>query len=408
MEFFFIVLFLFLFALYFTKGKSVIVFLPAFLFVFDFGFQFLPTLSVVTYTKLLLILLSIMLYINRLQYFPIKSLTIFVFYILFLLLLSDEVFVSLKNTSKVLLSIVFLAVGFVANFKLNQLVMSLLILLIFAFSGSIIGYIFDIGQQNFYGSGEETMGLVQGGNFYPVSISLLFVVHLNLIGYWKSRFSKYIIIVISIATYILILLTLRRTAILLPVVGILAYLFFSGRLSSGVKYIAIIFISLLLSFPLYEDIFLRRFEIREESGRFDSNFYESEARYVTTLRTFEDIFSFKNPSKSLFGKNVFAGGWENGHVDRMYHADHNQLLNTTGIIGSLLYFLIFYQIIIFTMSFKGKELKNIKALIYSLLFILIFISLNGSIFITTFRVTFFLVLGYLMSFLRQKQIALKP
>jgi hypothetical protein len=392
----FIVLFFFFIMLFMIKGRSMVVFLPVALYVFDFGFQFLPTMSAITYSKLALIVISLLLFTKELYKFPIKILYLFIFYILILLIFTDETFVSLKNTSKVVLSFMFLALGYIGKFRLKYLVTSILIIMLLSFLGSIIGYIFDIGETRFYGSSDEAMGLVKGGNFYPVAISMVLVIYLTNIYYWKSSIKKYFWVFLSIATFILILLTLRRTAILLPVAGILAYIYFSGKFKKGVQYLLLVSVILVSSFPLYQDVLERRFEIRADAGRFESNFYETEARYVTTLWTLEETFSFEDPIKSFFGRNVFAGGWRGGTVERMYHADHNQLLNTTGIIGTIIYFAIFFKIVVLTLRIKGKQFKNQKAIIYSLLVMIALISLNGSIFITTFRSIIFLVIGYFL------------
>lgn len=396
MEALFVLVFITTIAFYFVKGKKVVVFLPAILYLFDFGFQFMPTMSIITYIKLILIVISLLLFSKELTRFPIKIFYVFIAYVLILLIFTDEPFVSAKNTSKVVLSMMFLPLGYEGKFKLKSLSNSLFLVLILAFSGSIIGYVFGVGKESFYGEGEEAMGLVQGGNFYPAAISVILILYLNDSNFWRANMKKYFWLGLAATTFVLILLTLRRTAILLPLVGAVTYIYYAGKLKKGMQYFFVFFIVIMISYPLYQDVLERRFEIRAEKGRFESNFYETEARYVTTLWTFEEIFSFKDPVKSIFGRNVFAGGWENGTVQRMYHADHNQLLNTTGILGTFLYILIFYQIIKQTGRVKGVRFRKRKAVIYGFLGMLALISLNGSIFITTFRSTIFLVLGYFL------------
>lgn len=380
-------------ALFFIKGKEAVVFLPIILYLFDFGFKFMPTMSLVTYLKFAILLLPLVLYNNKLFNTPFKFFFLFFYFTMFIYLFTDEYFVSAKNLTKVLLAMFFLPMGFVSNIRLKDLNLSIKIVVLLSFIGSIIGYIFGIGKIEFYGQEEEAMGLVEGAAFYPAAIGILIIYHLYVSKGFKNIFTKYFWIILGSTTFILILLTLRRTAIILPIAGILTYMYFSKKIGKAANFIVVSSLVIILTLPLYEDVFLRRLNVRAEMGRFESNFYESEMRYITTVNTFEEIFSFKNPMKSFFGENVFAGGWEKGVAQRMYHADHNQLLNTTGIIGTLLYLFIFYDIIILIR--RNAHSKNIvyRNIVLSLLAILFIISLNGSIFITTFRAIIFLFIG---------------
>ncbi|MFW5803899.1 MAG: hypothetical protein ACOCWG_01555, partial [bacterium] len=115
---------------------------------------------------------------------------------------------------------------------------------------------------------------------------------------------------------------------------------------------------------------------------------------------------------SLFGTNVLAGGWEGGEAHRMLHTDYAQLLDTTGIIGFLLYTMIYINFIKFYLKFKrrfkhNRRYRNINSLFLSTILITVLTGLNGSIFIVTFRTTAFLFLGACIGLLNSKVVEMK-
>lgn len=381
---------------------------PLVLFILDSGFTFFPSGSALTYLKAFVTILPILLYWRTILYNIKRNkwIVVFILYTLFLLLLSEEILVSSKNLIKAVPPLLYFYIGysffksekgFATYLKTFYFFLFLVIIL-----GSI-GYIFNFGRSFIYGGGDlGIVGLLQGGNYYPVAIiiTILFaLIQTNI--YRTSRKIKILTIILMTATYVFILLTMRRTAIVLPIIGILTFLVLNPNLiRKSLVYFFSILLILVLSSTLFIDTLMFRYDVRAERGRFDKNFYETEARYVEILRVSEEVLSFTDLKKSLFGYNVFAGGMFSDKKQRVDHTDIAQILGTTGILGALLYILIYSSFLrlFFQNSKLGNllpEIRYLNALFIAVLIVGLFVMLNGSIYIVTFRVTMFLALGAL-------------
>jgi O-antigen ligase len=280
---------------------------------------------------------------------------------------------------------------------------------------SIVGYIWDIGYSFQYSKDEDMggTGMLVGGNLYVVSIAIVSLI----VGYSNNtieapRFHKNAILVFILVAYILILLTMRRTAILLPPLGLLVILLYNKRiLKDFLKYILVFWIIGFISFPLYNDLLFKRYKAREDLGRFEEDFYETESRYLETKRVFGKVFSFEDQIYSFFGHNVLAGGWEGGVARRMDHTDHAQILGTTGIVGAIIYILLYLKFLSYFWKFRIKiksfrenriRLNNLNSLYLSVILISLATGINGSIFIITFRTIVFLTLGALVGYISKE------
>jgi uncharacterized integral membrane protein len=283
--------------------------------------------------------------------------------------------------------------------KIALLNKALALVILFSILASVFGYVFDIGKNFDYNKKDvESIGLLGSGGLYPAAFAIGIFPFLNNTEY--KKYWKWLLLVSSIIIYIFILLNVRRTAIFLPVVGLLVYAWYTPqkiRLLSGV--IAGLLIMALLS-PLYTDILSKRFKIREEKGRFDSDFYKTEGRYIENISVFTEALSFKDPIKSFFGYKIYASGRGEGDRARMLHSDSAVLLGGTGFVGLILYIIIYIRLFQW-----GKLLRyttvNRKLLLptyYSILFMSIFISLNGSLTLVSIRTLIFLYLGAILSF----------
>ncbi|QKG78801.1 hypothetical protein [Tenuifilum thalassicum] len=204
---------------------------------------------------------------------------------------------------------------------------------------------------------------------------------------------------------------MRRTAILIPIIGLIPHLIFSKYKNQILKYLLLFFTILLISFPLYKDVLLERYELRAEKGRFEKDFYKTEARYIENVEMLDEISKFDDPYKVLFGigNNAFAEAISNGQVvRRMYHSDTAKLYHSVGLFGLFFYFSIY--LILLKEILKIRNVKNnnhFKIAALGLLFIQLFVSLNGSITIITFRTVSFLFMGAFIGFAKANTKMLK-
>ena len=142
---------------------------------------------------------------------------------------------------------------------------------------------------------------------------------------------------------------------------------------------------------------------RRNRHSYERDFYQNESRYLTTLEMMEEISRMEDPFKIFFGRNMYVSGYEEGErPDRILHADHNVLLDGTGIFGLTLYLIIYIVILRMIVALprtRDPVLNRYKSFAVSLIVMSLFVSLNGSLFLVSFRVTIFLYLGAILGML---------
>lgn len=379
------------------------------LIVFDIGFSFMEDNNILTFTKALLVISPLLIFHKAIatNIGQNKWIVVFFVYSIILLFLSSEFFLSSKNSIKVLPPLLYFFIGLIflkGRYVFTKFINYQLWTLVLISVLSALGYIFKIGNRFNYGNQDIGMiGLLRGGNYYPAAIMITIAFVMIQTNFFKEKkLLKYFYILIISVVYIFILLTVRRTAILLPIIGIFSFLLaYPKLLPKSIKLFS--FIILLFSFfvPFFINTLSLRFQVRADAGRFDEDFYESEARYGEVIRITTSIFSFEDIQKSLIGRNVFAGGMSSKVHQRMDHTDYGQILGTTGLIGLFLYFLIyvsFFQAFRHNKKFYSLDprIEILNAVYFSILVISLAVGLNGSIFIVSFRIILFMSLGAIL------------
>jgi hypothetical protein len=333
-----------------------------------------------------------------------------------LVILSEELSYSLKVYFQILIPFLVFIISisyFDSIVKIQKLIESSLYILPISALFTIMGYFLGIGRALEYtlnsGDSAENVGLLGSGGLYTPAIIISLLPLISYINNNKKRLFIYYIW--GFITYIFILLNMRRTAILIPIVGLIPHLIFSKYKNQILKYLLLFFTILLISFPLYKDVFIERYELRAEKGRFEKDFYKTEARYIENVEMLDEISEFHDPYKVLFGigNNAFAEAISNGQVvRRMYHSDTAKLYHSVGLFGLFFYFSIY--LILLKEILKIRNVKNnnhFKIAALGLLFIQLFVSLNGSITIITFRTVSFLFMGAFIGFAKANTKMLK-
>lgn len=397
---FFIIIFI---CILYLREKSL-AWLPLLYIVLDASFTYFTTLSVVTYIRPAIFIVIMTFFIRKLSINRLnKPSYLFLAYTLLLVFISPQLFYSLKGYMQVFISMMAFPLGFIyfnCREKIKILNKSVIILLIFSLVVTAIGYIFNIGRNFDYSKNSEyeSIGLLGSGGLYPASFAIGIIPFI--IRYVNSKSWRIIIIIAAILMYIFVLLNLRRTAILMPVVGLLTYFLFTPnkfRIAAGVILSLLILLSLS---PFYSEVLLTRFKIREEKGRFDPDFYKTEGRYLENIEIVNKVMSFNDPVKSLIGYKVYASGRGEKDRVRMYHTDSAVLLGGTGLLGFVLYIIIYIKFFNWgkLLKYASINARLLRSTYYSILFMSIFISMNGSITLVSIRTLIFLYLGVLLSF----------
>ena len=393
------------------RRKTDFVFLiPIFNIIADASFTYFEGFSAPTFLRA--ITLTIFLYYSY-SYYKRQAIRVpfywFFIYIGILLLLSSEFSYSLKASYQVILSMAMFLGGYtlIDSFqRYEKLLRSLYWIIIVSVILTALGYIFGIGKEleytndDLYTGQAENVGLLGSGGLYTPAVilgllPLIIKLRLNVLKKWMLYLFSFVL-------YVFILLNVRRTAISIPIVGVIGFLFYSKSRSKILRYVIVGGVCLMITFPLYSDKLIQRFNLRQEQGRFEEDFYKTEARYLENVEMVDAIAKFDEPMKVLFGvgNNIFAEHVENGEiVRRMFHSDPAKLFYGVGLFSIFLYLAIFFRLIHEILKIPARGiLADLKSASLGLVLILLFISLNGSINLITFRSVTFLLLGAFLGF----------
>jgi hypothetical protein len=286
--------------------------------------------------------------------------------------------------------------------KLNKSIIIFISLLIFNF---IISNIFKLGIDSYTQTTHFVSGqLGDAWNNFTYSI-LITPIILPMI---KSNIKKKFYLIIVFIASIILILSFKRIAILGLIIGFLFYFLLSKYTINKMKIIIMLIIMFIISFELYSELFFKRYEVRASKGRFTKDFYETELRFKESIFVWDDLLSFKDPAKSLFGLEAFnsIGIYSQGRYGlRNLHVDYNLIAYTTGLLGLFLYFLIYIKILLVFFKYK-KYLPNhqyfnkLRAVFLSLFFISFITSIGGQMYHITFRMILFIYLGAILSIFR--------
>lgn len=388
-----------------VKKAEFVFYIPLFHVLLDVSFYYLGPGSVATYYRGGVIAIYLIFIYKYFKFrFPLKIiLFIFLGYIGILSLTSKEILYSLKGYSQVLLSMMMIPAGYylINNIaKLNRLNWQFIIVIYVSVILTAIGYIFDIGRQFNYAEGEQKVGLLGSAGLYTGSVCIALLP--MLIGSLRNKTLRITTYIAAIVLFIFILLNMRRTAIMIPFVGLVAFVLTTRKKFRYLSYIAAAGLIIVAASVFYGGTLKKRFEFRQEEGRFEPDFYKTESRYLEVVRLARSTATFTDPLASLFGigHNIFAEHIQQKQiVRRMYHTDFAKLLYGSGIAGLLLYLYICGALVYhsrFYLKEQGAFLNQTKSMIFALSVINIALMFNGSLNLITLKSSLFLYIGALL------------
>jgi hypothetical protein len=202
---------------------------------------------------------------------------------------------------------------------------------------------------------------------------------------------------------LLIVLSIKRIAILGLVSGNAIRTYFVPKTIRWVRSFILFFSIALFGGVLIKDALLERIELR--SNRFESGALEKEGRYLETQFVWEEVLSFDNPSKSLFGLEGFnsVGNYADGMFgDRQVHVDYNLIVNTIGLVGLVLYLLVFWQMyrnmkaVLRIRTARSQRSIVLISCFWMLLLNQFITSTAGQMYHISFRLIIFVFLGAIM------------
>ncbi len=327
-----------------------------------------------------------------------------IIYSSFLLFFSSEIYSSVIEFSKYATTLLFLPVAYYlinSKEKLKEFINSVYIILPLYTLFVLISNLYKVGSIRYSNENAEVFRVALGdAKLYAPAIlvgMLPILIKNNLIV------RKKIYALFGLINFLLLILTMRRTAVFIIIFIPLFYYVLSGNIKTIVTTSVGVGLFLLISFPLIQDQFNDRLSERNYLTESDYS-YEKEGRYLELGLVLNTFYNSDNIFNYLFGVEAFYTLGNYGFIskDRPIHSDYTYILFSTGIIGLILYVFIYANISRRIMRVKNelylKGLKNDYKLFITLLILVIIIGVSGNIWAITFKSFTFSVLGAFLGF----------
>ena len=328
-----------------------------------------------------------------------KSTYFFLFYLLILCFFSSSILTTLYIYNKVFIASLFLPL---ALYFLNSEHTFLILIRTSIFALAILELNFLVS--NFLGIGfatykDESILFGESG----VNITKYMVIFIMLIPFYlkyeKNKSLRIIASILLISGIIIVILGMKRSAILAISGGFLVYALMTPYKSRILRITPFIAAFVLLSGPYYIPIIEKRFKARQERVSMTYNQLsssEEEGRLLEIQYTIEQTFG-DSFDRIFIGYDLFLKKQFQGHR-RMLHIDYMNMLGGAGIIGLSFFLFIYWRIWFFAKKIKrtgaNSLAKNeIFAMICALLGVQAFMSFGGTMQGLDLRGTILLLLG---------------
>ncbi len=309
-----------------------------------------------------------------------KTILFFVFYYLFLCFLSSNYSESFYGFFKFSIAMFMFPLGyyFINSYELFQKLNKFFFIALCIFLLNIIvANIFNLGTSDYL---EDSFYFGAGRvNITKIMLIVLFA-STNLITALNNKQRKFFIAILIISAFVTIV-GIKRSVLLSFGAGAIFYLMFN-RLKLGIlRIISPVVLGILLTILIYPNainIVESRFMAREDRIGFDEEVIESEGRIdevsLVIKSWVEGSVFHKIFGSELFNDRAFFNS------RRMLHTDYMVILNGSGVLGIVLWFVILIQIFVkgqrFLKSFdKDLRFPFLKATFYSIIVSQLFMSI---------------------------------
>ena len=291
-----------------TKLIDVFPYIIIFNFIIDYIYYLDETNAFISFFRILinsifiLIVLSNHFYYKNNIFFPIYLL---ILYSLFLIFFSSNIVSSLIEFSKFSTSLLYLPVSFLLintkeKFKafINSIYPILGLYILFV----IISNMYNTGSTRYSNEDSEVfrVGLGDAKLYTPAFLvgMLPLLIKNNII---KNR---RLYTVLGLINLVILILTMRRTAMFIIVfIPVFNYIL-AGNFKKILQYVVLLFLFLLMTFPLIEKQFNERLAEREYLTEEDYS-YEKEGRYLELGLVLSTFYVADNAFNYFFGKEAF-------------------------------------------------------------------------------------------------------
>ena len=199
---------------------------------------------------------------KKIKLFNHASIFVFIFYVLLLLFLSDSSFLPYRNSLKVFTSFLMFIIGYSSiknEYTFYKYIKQFVYVYIIILLNTLFSNIFGLGTDDYTKEKDYVVGgLNDMWNLYTYSLLILPL----LLIYIKNRKLQYFIKALALIIFILLLVSLKRIAILGVLLGFLLYYLKVGIKIKYIKSLSVIGFLFLLTLPIYIDLFESRLNAR--------------------------------------------------------------------------------------------------------------------------------------------------
>lgn len=295
--------------------------------------------------------------------------------------LGFRVFNSLENIRKLCVSVLWVYGVLIANFLLSQF--------------------FQLGQSVYSDESNFRVGnLDDAWNVFTYSVLLAPLV-IHFLG--SNRKLKWIAYLGALSNALLVLISIKRIAILGLLTGTAIRWVFTPQIKRVFRSLFLALVGLVLLYPFVQETLSERIEAR--SDRFETGSLEREGRYLESQYVWEEVLSFENPMKNLFGLEGFysVGNYAGGKFgDRQLHVDYNLIVNTVGLVGLAIYVWVFVQLacrmrkVMAVTDLSAPDQTMLSSTFWMLLLNQFVTSFAGQMYHVSYRLMVFVFLGAIL------------
>lgn len=200
----------------------------------------------------------------------------------------------------------------------------------------------------------------------------------------KNKRVKIFAALLFIASLVIILIGLKRAALLSVGAGVLVYFWFSPRKFKSIRIIVFGFLFMALLSPYFITLVQERYEARSKKVSMSYEELDEDEGRVQEIEIVWQNFLEKNTFGKLFGSNPFLSKQDYFGINRIIHVDYLSLLDGGGVVGLLLYmwvyFAIFMHILMYSSAIKQTEFwGELKTVGITLIVIQLIMGLAGTI-----------------------------
>lgn len=219
----------------------------------------------------------------------------------------------------------------------------------------VMANLYEIGESY---SDSFTTGFLITSRIYIMPIVVFLAIHYVISkkdSRWAIKGTDLVLILINIC---IIIINTRRTALAMLVLALLVYAILNRQVMFKMAMLGIFLIAaLIIAYPVYDDMLVAQLEERERIQDLDT--YDEEGRYLETLYIFDHHSRQQSITEVLFGVKLFDTydfGTRYFGRDRPIHSDINMIFYSTGLVGCILFFLMFLQ-----SFFLGNERISVES-----------------------------------------------